>query len=239
MRVLTINKGNISPRHRVIGWEGITIENTLPNGLLPLRVKTQGKHNLKKEGNMILLLEGGTMPFEKSYQYEVIDDTTLNIYIPEYIKIEVDNYSSTEDNALLEPVSENIHTLVKNVKDITLKYSGNTFKGHVYYSYDDEGNPTNEEDVASRSIICDASVGFTGRGFVEIKNDWFLNEGAFDENIVLEEDDFAIEIPISLQYDPSYRLNDEQTALNGYFNAVKASIIPEIVDRTFPYLLRI
>jgi hypothetical protein len=230
MRVLKINKGNISPRHRVIGWEDVTIENTLPNGLLPLRIKTRGKHNLKREGNMILLLEGGTMPFEKQYHYEVIDEVTLIIYIPEYIKIEVENYSSIEDNALLEPVSENIHTLVKNVNDITLKYSNNVFNGHVYYSYDDEGNPTNEEDAASRSIMCDASVGFTGRGFVEIKNNWFINDGIFDNNIVLEEDDFAIEIPISLQYDPSYRLNDEKSALNGYFDAVKASIIPEIID---------
>lgn len=230
MRVLTINKGNISPRRRVIEWSDVIIEDALPNGLLPLMVKTQGNHNLKNDGNVVLLLEGGAMPFEKQYKYEVVDETSFIIYIPEYIKIGVENYSTMGDNALLEPVGENIHALVKDVRNITLRYANTIFNGSVYYSYDDEGHPTNEEDAASCSIMCDSSVGFTGRGFIEIKNDWFIDGGVFDNNIILEEDDFAIEIPVSLQYDPSYRLNDEQTALNGYFKAVKESIIPEIID---------
>ena len=230
MRVLTINKGNISPRRRVIRWDNVTIENTLPNGLLPLKVKTHGIHNLKKEGYVILLLEGGTIPYEKKYHYEVVDETTLILYIPEYIKIEVINYSSIDDNALLEPVSDNIHMLVGDAKNVTLRYIDNVFNGGVYYSYDNEGNPTNEEDVAASSIICESSVGFTGRGFIEIKNDWFFDEGVFNDNIIIEEEDFAIEIPIPLECDPSYKLNDEQGALNGYLNAVKSSIIPEIVD---------
>lgn len=230
MRGLIINKNTFQKHRREVKWDSANIDNTLSNGLLSVEVKTPGNHNLKNEGFLILSLKGGAVPFEKKYQYKVVDKTTFIIYIPEYIKIEVENYSTIYDNALIEPVGENIHMLVYDVKNITLRYLDVIFNGGVYYSYDNDGNPTNEEDAASRSILCNSPVGFTGRGFIEIKNDWFFNGGVFNKSIVLEENDFGIEIPITLQYDPSYRLNDEQTVLNGYFNAIKASIIPEIVD---------
>jgi len=229
MRTLVINR-NIKAQRRPIEYLTADILPVGEDGLLPIVVTCVGKHNLPDEGALCLYYDKGFRPIEKTYNYVVRDEKSFVVYIPEYLTLQVENFGAANENALIELLEDNLHTVVKDVKNLSLRYLGEVFNGGVYISYDENRDPTNEEDAASRTIMCSRPIGFVGRGFVDIKNDWFINEDGFNTDIVFQENVLGMELSLPLTHEPSYRLNDEQAILNGYFEAVKSTIVPEIVD---------
>ena len=228
MRTLTINKQILNPQHRGIGEYTVNIGEVDENGFKPVMIFTHEPHNLAKKGKVVLLPDNS--PFTKSYDYESIDKTTFIIHIPEFSVLEVNNYASGENNALIELVTDDLGAYVVNTTDIKLRFLNEEFSGRTQPLIDNNGTLLNAEDAAFRMILCDKPLPFNGNGFVEVKNDWYLKNGAFNTNIRIEEELCGIDISIPLQHEPEYRASNEQEMLNAYLSDVQTSIIPEIVD---------
>lgn len=232
MRTIKINKNLIIPSKRVIEYETVTEIDGINGGVYVYEVKTLANHCLKNGDYVNLYLDNrGYRPINKKFGVTVVNPTVFNIEIPKYEVIDVENVSSQGENALLLPIYEICSDFVRDVENIIIRYGGEDIEGGVYISKTDSGIPTNEEDIASKAIMCEKSVGFVGVGVVEIKNDWhFDNDGNFNTSIIIQNHDFYLDVDIPIDNESSYKLNDEQLILNEYFEDVKASIIPEIVD---------
>ena len=232
MRTIMINKNMITPSKKVIEYETVTEIDGANDDVYVYEVKTLANHCLKDSDYVNLYLDNrGYRPINKKFAVTVVSPTVFNIEIPKYEVIDVENASSQGENALLVPIYDIYSDFVKDVENVIIRYGGEDIKGSVYISKTSDGVPTNEEDIASKAIICEKPIGFIGVGIVEIKNDWQLDEeDGFNTSIIIQNYDFYLDVDVPIENISSYKLNDEQLILNEYFEDVKASIIPEIVD---------
>ena len=228
MRTLVVNKKKLIVEKRNIGKYSANVGQVNDKGMIPVSIVCENIHNLPKQGKITLILDDS--PFDKKYDYEALDGFNFIVYIPEYVMMEVSNYATTWENAILEPVDDYFAAYAFDVKNITLKYGDEIIMGGVGIMYDEDGVPTNEEDAAARTVVCNKPVGFSGHGFIDVKNDWFLKDGVFNTNIIFAEDIYAMELGIPLERDTEYRLTDTQEMLNEYVETVKNVILPEIID---------
>ena len=228
MRTLKINKNALKLDKRVIGKYSATIKGIDEKEIITVEIKCDNIHNLPKNGTVMLILNEGE--YIKEYDYETLSSFVFNVYIPKYVMMHVTNYANTTNNAVLEPVNDYFTNYVSDIKNITVRNNGEEIKGFINIVYDENGIPTNEEDAAARIVLCDKPIGFSGRGFIEVLNDWFLKDGKFNEDIVFKENFIAIEVGIPMERDTEYRLSDSQNFLNEYLQHIKDSIIPEIVN---------
>ena len=228
MRTLVVNKKKLIVEKRNIGKYSANVGQVNDKGMIPVSIVCENIHNLPKQGKITLIPDDS--PFDKKYDYEALDGFNFIVYIPEYVMMEVSNYATTWQNAILEPVDDYFAAYASDVKNVTLKYGDEIIMGGVGIMYDEDGIPTNEEDAAARTVVCNKPVGFSGRGFIDVKNDWFLKDGVFNTNIIFAEDIYAMELGIPLERDTEYRLTDTQKMLNEYMETVKNVILPEIID---------
>jgi hypothetical protein len=228
MRTLVVNRKTLNVENRNIGKYTANVGVINDKGMIPVTITCENIHNLPKQGEITFIPENS--PFNKKYDYEVLDGFKFIVYIPEYVMMYVTNYATEEENAILEPIDDYFSAYVADATNITLRYMGEIINGGVNIAYDENGVPTNEEDAAARIVSCNKPVSFSGRGFIDVKNDWYIKDGVFNTNIVITEDIYAIEFGIPLERDSEYRLFDTQKKLDEYMDSVKNAILPEIVD---------
>lgn len=228
MRTLVVNKKKLIVEKRNIGKYSANVGQVNDKGMIPVSIVCENIHNLPKQGKITLIPDDS--PFDKKYDYEALDDFKFIVYIPEYVMMYVINYAAIGENALFDPVDDDFAAYVSDIENVTLRYMGKIIKGGVHIVRDENGSPTNEEDAAARIVICNTPVGFSGRGFIDVKNDWFLIDGGFNTNIIFAEDMYAMELDIPLERDTEYRLTDTQRMLEEYVENVRNAILPEIID---------
>lgn len=228
MRTLTINKSLLNIEKRSIGKYSATIGNVNENGDIIVTVICEQIHNLSSQGSLTLI--PNDRPFDKNYKYEILDPFSFVVYIPEFVMVKVNNYANVKHNAILEPVDDYFSAYAADTSKITIRYMGEIIKGGVNIEYDEDGTPLNEEDAAARVASCDKPVNFSGRGYVDVKNDWFIKDGAFNTGIIFQEDVYAMEVGVPLEINGEYRRSDSQQILNEYVEIFKDSILPEIID---------
>ena len=228
MRTLKINKNALKLDKRVIGKYSATIKGIDEKEIITVEIKCENIHNLPKNGTVMLILNNGE--YINEYDYETLSSFVFNVYIPKYVMMYVTNYANSTNNAVLEPVDDYFTNYVSDIKNITIRNIDGEIKGFINIVYDENGTPTNEEDAAARIVLCDKPVGFSGNGFIDVLNDWFLKDGKFNENIVFKENIVAIEVGIPMERDTEYRLADSQQFLNEYLQNILSSIIPEKID---------
>lgn len=228
MRTLVVNRKNLIVENRNIGKYTANVGTVNDKGMIPVNITCENTHNLLRQGQITLIPDDS--PFNKKYDYEVLDNFNFIVYIPEYVMMYVTNYATEEENAILEPIDDYFSAYVADATNITLRYMDEIINGGVNIAYDEDGEPTNEEDAAARIVSCNKPVGFSGNGVIDVKNDWFLKDGVFNTNIIFAENVYAMELGVPLERDTEYRLSDTQKHLNEYIETVKKTILPEIVD---------
>lgn len=235
MRTIVINRNVVPVAKRELDVK--EVYGTKSGEVLTFAFITATPHHLQEGGKVNISKISDIRPVEKSYPVEVINDTTFRIKLSEYAPVVMENVAMDGEKPLLIPVNDNIRNYTDTLNKVSMRYGSVEFSGHVTVSYDKDGNPTNEEDVASMSIACDTYVeGLVGRCYVEVVENWLYRvDGIGDiainlDELTMTEDSYSLDVSLPLGNELSYRLNDEQGSLNSYFEGVKNSIIPDIVD---------
>ena len=229
MRSIKINQNILNYSPKILNGDGVIISH-VENGdsnFHTIKVECPQMHSLNTGDKVLLrLYRDEKFPIAHDFNVMVIDNKTFMINIPLYQMVEVENYSSINDKALLVLKNGYIYNYVKDINAIKLMYGDITINGYI------NDNQNNEEDLTAEAIICDKQLGFTGKGFIILYCDWFLGDDnlSFNNNIVIEDANISLDVSIIIDNNESCGLEDEAGNVKRYLEDVKTSIIPEIVD---------
>lgn len=235
MRSLKINRNTLPRTQKRIIYNEVEEIICDTKNYRRFKFKCIEMHALLDGDNVVISLQKeGCYPIAHEMVVSVIDDKTFFIDFPQYQIMDVINYSSINDNALLVIKNGVIREYIKDLKHIFLKYDGEFIECEVSDSEDDA------EDLTSQAIKCNRPLNFSGDGFITLYCDWFLEGNIdFQTNIdetylspflVIEDRNISLNVVLTIDSDDSYGLGDEQQVVNDYYDNIIDSIIPEIVD---------
>ena len=210
--------------------------------IIHAEIKKINDNTLSFKLNTFLLIETPKIGLIKCFESDSWGDIVE--YKP-YIK----NDNSIESPVIGQTVlhftnkGDYIHKYVKNSSPngggVTLRYDEKLYTGYRGITYDIDGAPTNEEDDSAQEIITTIPMEFVGFNSVDIFNDWYYDEtiepegelGKINRDIRFFKEGVAhLNLSVCMGGQTSYRLVDEQSKINNYFNEVKQGLLPEIID---------
>jgi hypothetical protein len=95
MRTLVVNRKTLNVENRNIGKYTANVGVINDKGMIPVTITCENIHNLPKQGEITFIPENS--PFNKKYDYEVLDGFKFIVYIPEYVMMYVTNYATEEE----------------------------------------------------------------------------------------------------------------------------------------------
>lgn len=230
MQTIKINRNLISKEVRTLEIDTVTVNSIDNENILKCLVKTKGLHGLATGSVVTLNLdEGVEYPIAYETKVTVVSGELFEMGLPIFSPIRVYSDAST-----LTLVGENeyIYKYVKKPRmGVVLRYKEVIYDAYRGVFCDEDGEPTNEEDAQAQQLMLRSPLPFIGEEIIEVFNDWYYENGEFNPNIFITDDITSIKLQLCMESPNSFKLNDEQGTLNTYFNDVKKSIIPDIIDR--------
>jgi hypothetical protein len=273
MRNIVLNRNNIKENRRNLGKYLVKEIESPDLSFRRFIITFDEYHGMVSGDDVVMILErpsedgyftedgtdetkkSGYIPALHTTKVVKIDNKKIQIDIPQYVYVTVENYGlphlveKIETNPtngvqeiikyyngydiLLDIQGDYVYNFIRNHKDIKILHGGKEIPCFINVNND------NSEDLAAQIITSygDNNISFTGLGSVGIYNDWYLVDDEnflgvtyFNENIIFEDRESSVTVSLGLNKTSSYQLDDEQQALLSYLEDVQNTIIPETVD---------
>ena len=251
MRDLAINRRTISFNKNEAVIESVEKNNMLSdNNVTVFTFKTVEPHGLVSSCKVLLVKEFNsdtkilretvgkyTHTTQREYIAEIIDINTFIIRFENYELIEVENFASPSNNAVIQTLEKTMFEYTNDVdhNNFVIKSMGVEYYGSRGLIWDDEKKEyLNVSTSNANSIVFDEPIpSLNGVGFVYVKNTWHLMDDnqTFDiANIRVYNDTNNMLTTLPLFTSEDFKIIDEKLAVEKYVNEIFETIVPDIVD---------